>query len=43
MGVVHVEPVGNHYVRVTYQDGSTRDIYESVYNNMQRRYNDNGD
>lgn len=43
MGIVHVEPVGNHYVRVTYQDGSTRDIYESVYNNMQRRYNDNGD
>lgn len=43
MGIVHVEPVGNHYVRVTYQDGSTSDIYESVYNNMQRRYNDNGD
>lgn len=43
MGIVHVEPVGNHYVRVTYQDGSTSDIYESVYNNMQRRYNNNGD
>lgn len=43
MGIVHVEPVGNHYVRVTYQDGSTSDIYEGVYNNMQRRYNDNGD
>lgn len=43
MGIVHVEPVGNHYVRVTYQDGSTSDIYESVYNDMQRRYNDNGD
>lgn len=38
IGIVHVEPVGNHYIRVTYRDGSTQDIYESEYNALQRRY-----
>lgn len=36
--IVHAEPVGNHYIRVTYRDGSTQDIYESEYNALQRRY-----
>ena len=38
IGIVHAEPVGNHYIRVTYRDGSTQDIYESEYNALQRRY-----
>ena len=38
IGIVHAEPVGNHYIRVTYRDGSTKDIYESEYNALQRRY-----
>ena len=38
LGIVHAEPVGNHYIRVTYRDGSTKDIYESEYNALQRRY-----
>lgn len=38
IGIIHAEPIGNHYIRVTYKDGSTQDIYESEYNALQRRY-----